>query len=148
MPKNTKTYPHITIKENKKTLKHKHPTKIKGSLTVETIDGKILKITHTAKTQITAKTAQKDFLSQKCEIFQIVSGLHVAIWKNNPDKGFFYITGNKNSVHFRNRDLKHGVNAILRVLKYTKKAKTRVLSISNRKLRESKKKLQSIIAES
>lgn len=127
------TYPHFKIEEKepkkpKTELVHRHLDRLNGSFSFKSTDGKVLTTKFSAKAESDSTNQDLTFLEAKCDVFKIVSGLYCAVWKNNPDKGFFFISGNKKSVTFDQIDLKHAPNRILTVLKYRKKAKRRVLS--------------------
>jgi hypothetical protein len=133
VPKRRSGYPHVTITEKEKgqqqlkILSHKHPTSAIGHLQFRDKDGKNLKINFSIP-EIPEIQADKDWIGKKCVTYQICGDLWVAVWRNNPDKGFFYISGNKKSVQFRIRDLRRVPNRVLAVLKYSKKDKTRMLN--------------------
>jgi hypothetical protein len=125
-------YAHTVISEKEKgkpteILKHKHPSKMNMTLDMQDSEGKNLKIKCSIP-NATEIEGGKDFIAEKCVVFRIASELFYAVWRDNPNKGFFFISGNKKSVHLENHDLKHVPNRILTVLKYTKKCRKEVLS--------------------
>jgi hypothetical protein len=132
------TYPHFTVEEKEKkkpktTLVHRHLARMRGTRSYESTDGKVLTVKDSAKMETETSIADKDFLSEKCDITEISPYLYCAVWKNNPDKGFYYITGNKKSAPFDHSNLKHAPNRILKVLRYSKKRKKAILSIATEK---------------
>jgi hypothetical protein len=104
-------------------LAHMHLKKVDGNLHAYSTDGKILTTKFSSPTESDTTVHDINFLEHKCDIFKISSGLYCALWKNNPDKGFFFLTGNKKSVSFDSIDLKHSPNRLLKVLKFRKRCK-------------------------
>jgi hypothetical protein len=122
------TYPHFTIEEKEKKkpkteLVHRHLERMRGTRSYESTDGKILTIKDSAKAESESTIHDINFLEEKCDLYKILPGLFYAFWKDNPDKGFFFISGNKKSVSFDECDLKKGWIRYSRCLKDRKKKK-------------------------
>jgi hypothetical protein len=129
-------YPHfkITEKEPKKPeieLVHRHLKKVKGTISYQTTDGKILTEKFSSPEVSTSEIHDLNFLEEKCDCYKISFGLFCAFWKDNPDKGFFFISGQKKSASFDELDFKKGWIRYSRILKGRKKLKNRVLRRRN-----------------
>lgn len=127
-------YPHVKITEKAKRekpqeLAHRHLKRLDGNLKFRTSDGKIMTITYSAKTEQATELNNPEWLAQHAHIFRICGNLFHATWKNNPDKGFFFISGNKKSVNTDESHLKRGWINYSAVLRHRKNQKRVILNI-------------------
>jgi hypothetical protein len=129
-------YPHLKITEqepNKKSkqkpteIVHRHLQRLTGTLNFQTTEGTQL-ITKFSSPQEYDVSTQTNFLTEKCDTYIILHGIYLSFWKNNPDKGFIFISGNRKSEKIDILDIKKAWIRISAILKHRKKLKKAVLS--------------------